>query len=219
MLMKSKCRMPRGAGKIWPVLGMLLLACPGCITMAAAWANLSGGEVIEPEYTLTKGPLLVMVDDMRNLVTQPKAIRELHATISENFLEFDVNRRVIPPSELRHLRQSERKIDKMSAREIGEKLGAEQVLYIWVERFTMHAEPGAPLFQGEFAVRAKVLSTDRVRDVRLWPRAGTGRLCAATTEPVSEGGEVSASDVATELGRKLGQTVAALFYEHREFAE
>jgi len=219
MPMKSRCRMPRGSGSSLLVLSVLILASPGCITMAALWANLSGGEVIEPEYTLTKGPLLVMIDDMRNLVTQPKAIRELHETIAENFLEFDVNRRIIPMSELRHLRQSERKLDKMKTREIGEKLGAEQVLYIWVERFTLHAEPGAPLFQGEFAVRVKVLSTERVREVRLWPRAGTGRLCVATTEPVSEGGEVSASDVSTELGRKLGQKVAALFYEHREFAE
>lgn len=219
MPMKSRCRTPRSAGKTLLALGVLILAGPGCYQMAAAWVNLTGGEVIEPEYTLTKGPLLVLVDDMQSLVTQPKALRELHATISENFLEFDVNRRIIPPRELRHLRQSERKIDKMSAREIGEKLGAEQVLYVWVERFTLHAEPGAPLFQGEFTVRVKVLSTDRVRDVRLWPRAGEGRLCAATTEPVSEGGEVSASDVATELGRKLGQTIAGLFYEHREFAE
>jgi hypothetical protein len=202
-----------------PLLGVLILTSSGCIQMAALWANLSGGEVIDPEYTLTKGPLLVMIDDTRNFVTQPKAIRELHATIAENFLEFDVNRRIIPLSEFRHLRQTERKLDKMKTREIGEKLGAEQILYVWVERFTLRAEPGAPLFQGEFAVRVKVLSTERIRDVRLWPRSGSGRLCVATTKPVSEGGEVSATDVAKKLGRKLGQKIAGLFYEHREFAE
>lgn len=219
MPMKSNCRMARGIARALPLLGVLLLTSTGCYQMAAAWANITGGEVIEAEYTLTRGPLLVMIDDTGNIVAQPNALRELHATIAENFLEFDVNRRVIPESELRRLRQTERKIDKMKIREIGEKLGAEQVLYLWVERFTLNAEPGAPLLQGEFALRVKVLSTERTRDVRLWPRSGAGHLCVVTTEPVSEGGEVSASDVATQLGRKLGQKVAALFYEHRELVE
>jgi hypothetical protein len=105
----------------------------------------------------------------------------------------------------------------MSARQIGEKLGAEQVLYIGVDRFTLNSEPGAPIFKGEFVARVKVLSTAREKDVRLWPDGESGRRVSATTDPTPADGDKTGADVATELGIKLGQEVAKFFYGRREF--
>jgi hypothetical protein len=188
----------------------------GCIQIASAWTNITGGDWIEPEFQLTKEPLLVLVDDRGGHVTEPKAIREVHQTVSEIFLEFNVNKRIIPFQEWQNL-NADRNYHKMSARQIGEKLGAEQVLYIGVDRFTLNSEPGAPIFKGEFVARVKVLSTAREKDVRLWPDGESGRRVSATTDPTPADGDKTGADVATELGIKLGQEVAKFFYGRREF--
>lgn len=198
-------------------LFMMVATTSGCHDMAVLWANMQGGDTVDAEYTLAKGPLLVLVDDRRGLVSEPRAIRELHETIADNFIRFDVNSRVIPYREVQRFQQNEPKYDKMSVREIGEKLGADQVIYVDVEKFTLFSEPGAPLFKGQFAVRVKVLTTERKAEVRLWPQQGKGKLVTAETPPTPTDGDKSASDIAAELGIKGGQQVAGLFYEHKEF--
>jgi len=191
----------------------------GCIQMAALWTNMTGGDVIEPEYVLSKGPLLILIDDRNNLITQPTALRKLHRGIADRFLEYRVNSRVVPFSEWQRLQQSAKGYDKMTIREIGAKLGADQVLYIRVDRFTLKSEPGAPLFKGEFSVRVKVLSTARRGDVRLWPRERNGHRVSATTEAQSSESGKSASQITEELTKELSRKIAEFFYEHREFAE
>ncbi|HWL94771.1 MAG TPA: hypothetical protein VNT79_14720 [Phycisphaerae bacterium] len=205
----------------WSIAALTFFAMPslGCHHMAILLANMQGGEEIEAEYEMAKGPLLIFIDDRRSQVTETKAIREMHDTIADNFLQFKVNTRVIPYREFQRLQQDEQKFEKMSAREVGEKLGADQVLYLGVQKFTLYSEPGAPLFKGIFSVRVKVLSTERKADVRLWPREKDGKLVTAETPPTPTDGDKTAPDVATEIGIKLGQRVAGLFYKHKEFDE
>lgn len=195
----------------------MLTACASCANMAAAWANITGGDWIEAEYKLSTAPLLILVDDRSSLVSEPKAIREVHQTISEIFLKFDVNKNVIPFQDWQRL-QSDPKYNGMSVRQIGERLGAEQVLAINVEKFTLQGEGGAPIFKGIFVCRVRVLSTERKSDVRLWPEGDAGRRVEVMTDPKPMDSDSSAADVAKELGIKMGQKVAEFFYGRREFA-
>ncbi len=188
----------------------------GCQQVATAWANMTGGDWIPADFTLTKEPLLVLIDDRSGIVTEPKSIREAHKTIAVNFAEFKVNHNVIPFEEWQRLAQTDKKYGRYSIRQVGEKLGAEQVLYLNVERFTLHGEPGAPVFKGEFTVRVKVLSTNREKDVRVWPSEESGKRVSVSSAPIPIDSEKSASDIATELGIKLGKEVAMMFYGHRE---
>ncbi|MFQ5411775.1 MAG: hypothetical protein ACE5EC_05740 [Phycisphaerae bacterium] len=216
---KSNCKIAP-AGKTLGCLLILAASSSGCQQMAIVWANLTGGETIEAQYTLTKGPLFVFIDDRDGLVDEPKAIREVHATISEIFRKENVNHRVIPFADWRHLQQSERKYRGMTIQAVGEKLGADQVLYVRIDQFSLQSEAGAPLFKGEFIARVKVLSTEReVSVIRLWPREERGHRVAASTRPVSTDGDKTAADVADELGKRLGWEIAGLFYDHKEFAD
>jgi hypothetical protein len=200
-------------------LSLLLLTSSGCIQFASAWANMTGGDVIEPEFKLTQGPLLVLIEDSRGDVSDPRALREVHATISDIFLEFKVNHRIIPWEERERLERSNKDYAKLSIREVGEKLGAEQVLYIKVEKFSLQNEPGAPVFRGEFVTRIKVLGTKQEHEVRQWPREPSGKRIAVTTPMISSEGGKTASDVAKELAIKMGQAISELFYEHRSFED
>lgn len=187
----------------------------GCIQMAALWTNITGGDIVKAEFKLTSGPLLILIDDPKSQITEPRGERDLHRTISARFLENDVNKRVVPYSDLAQMRQSERKFDRLATRDIGEKLGADQVLHLIVERFTLNAEPGAPIFKGEYSVRVRVLSTERKHDVRLWPREQSGKLVAVSMPSMPSDSEKSASEYAAELAAKLGDEVSKLFYDHR----
>ncbi len=208
-----------GRPLVW--FGLLVCcACPGCVGMASTWAIMTGGDVITAEFTLARTPLLVMIEDKQNLVEQPPALRELHREIADRFDKFNVNRRVKPFEQWMRFRQAEPKYDGMTIRQVGEKMGVDQVLYIKVERFTLQAEPGAPVYKGEFAARVRVCSTERKSDVRLWPvNEEQGRLVSVDTPAVSVESERTAEDVAAELGRKLGVEIAKLFYEHRSMDE
>ncbi len=208
-----------GKALVW--FGLLVCcASSGCVGMASTWAIMTGGELIATEHTLDPTPLLIMIEDKQNLVEQPRALRELHREIADRFDKFHVNRRVKPFEDWMRFRQAEPKYDSMTIRQVGEKIGVDQVLYISVERFTLHAEPGAPVYKGEFSARVRVCSTERKADVRVWPRQEEqGRLVAVDTPAVSVESERTAEDVAAELGRKLGVQIAKLFYEHRSMDE
>ncbi len=214
MITAGPCAVPRAA-KIVILLATLMLPCSGCIQTAALWANITGGDVVEPQYTLTKGPLLILIDDRDSKVTEPRAMRHVHKAISDAFLEYRVNRRVVPLEDWRALRRTSQDYDRLSIREMGEKLGADQVLYIRVDRFALRPDPGVPLFKGEFVVRVKVLSTQRGPDVRLWPRREDGHKVLVSTPSISSEGDKSAGDVSRELAAKLGGAVAKLFYQYR----
>ncbi|MEK6642819.1 MAG: hypothetical protein AABZ08_02845 [Planctomycetota bacterium] len=218
-LIHSNQRLARGTGRAHIValfLGCMVTLTSGCVQMAALWTNMTGGDWIPAQFTLTKEPLLILIDDRGSTVTEPKAIREAHKTIAVNFAEFKVNHNVIPFEEWQRLAQTDKKYNRYSIRQVGEKLGAEQVLYINVERFTLHGEPGAPVFKGEFTVRVKIMSTNREKDIRLWPSEESGKRVSVSSAPVPIDSEKSASDIANELGIKLGKEVSMMFYGHRE---
>lgn len=202
------------------VCAVLLLCSTGCYQMASAFAAASGGEWVDAEFKIAEGPLLVLIDDLDDLVTEPRAIKEVHETISDIFYEFKINRLVIPFEEWQTLRQTDKDYDTLSIREIGEKLGAEQVLYVKIIRFSLSDEPGADIYKGHFVARTKVLSTRSGRDVRLWPETDpAGEKVEATTAPEPIDGDRSAFEVARELSIKLGQGVAKNFYGHRSMED
>ena len=206
------------SGRGFAAFAVLLALAPlsGCQQFAALWANMSGGDVVKPEFELTKGPILLLLDDKNeDQLSDPRVYQEVHQTLSENFLHFKINSRVIPYEDWSRLRQSESKYAALSVRQIGEKLGAEQIVHMHIVKFVIQPEPGAEIFQGEFTVNVKVLSTENKRDIRLWPRDEGGRRVSVSTQPETADGDRTSADVGRDLARKLGQQVARLFYEHK----
>lgn len=197
------------------IIGMFL-SVSGCQSLAGFMVGMQGGELIKPEFELTDGPILVLFDDRAGRIDRPQALRKAHKVVSDLFAEERVNSRVIPFTEWQRFQQNAEKYDRLTIREIGERMGAEQVIYVGVERFATQSQEGAPIFQGLFEARVKVISTDRTRDVRMWPRDGAGYRIKVSTDPTPMDGDTSEGDVADELGAKMGEKVAKLFYEHRE---
>lgn len=200
---------------------LLLLACAaGCnpTQMAILWHHMTGGETIEAKFKLTDGKLAVIVDDPQGFIVAPVTFREFHDKFAEALRANGIGSKIIPFEEWQQLRQRDPdyNTDKMTRRLIGEKLGADQVLFLNVTDFRLKKEPAAPIYEGRFAVRVAVYSTERKRDVRLWPQQSDGEDVVVTTKPGPSDGDTSASDIARELADAMADEVSKLFYDHKE---
>lgn len=196
-------------------LGALVLV-GACQQAAVTLYHLTGGDTIEAKYKLTENLLAAVLDDPQGLLVTPSVYRTLHERMEQEFTANGIKSRLVPFDQVQRMRQHDPAYDSLSIREIGEKLGADQVLYLKVTDFRLRREPGTPVYQGRFIVRVSVISTERKRDVRLWPQQEGGFEVAGETPPESSEGDKSADDVARELTADLCNRVAKLFYDHKE---
>jgi hypothetical protein len=172
------------------------------------------GKKVKAQFTLTKGPLAVFVDDPSGLVSVPEATNLLISELTTNFRTRKVNTKVVSPERLAREVYSRPESQNWSIRQVGEKLGAEQVLHIRVRRFRLHDEPGDPLYQGQWQVTIKVISTERRPDVRLWPKSIEGYDVAVTTSSEHSDDEAHGVEVARQMARTLAQEITYLFCDH-----
>ncbi len=200
-------------------LGLLGLMLTGCQQMAITWYHLTGGDTVDAKYKLGEGKLAVVIDDPQGMIVIPSVYRTFQQKFEEDLRAAGVKTKIVPFDQWDRLRHSDpdyNDMKKMSRRAIGEKLGADQVLFLDVTDFRLKRDPSVPIFQGRFAVRVSVYSTERKRDVRLWPDQEGGEAVAVETKSRPSDGDETATDVAKELAEKMGSDVAKLFYDHKE---
>jgi hypothetical protein len=103
----------------------------------------------------------------------------------------------------------------MSIADIGRSVGAEQVVYVAVDSFSLSAD--GQVFEPRMTMRVKVI--DATNDKRLWPedRAGQVVLARVTakqgTLPSTTTERARAED---ELARAAGEYIARLFFKHEK---
>jgi len=215
--MKNHCN-GRRAGVALGGLGLAaVVLLGGCGPQAGAalyWMGVGQGKKIKAQFTLTKGPLAVFVDDPSGLVSVPEAANLLITELDKNFRSRKINANVVSPERLAREVYSRPESQNWSIRQVGEKLGAEQVLHIRVRRFRLHDEPGDPLYQGQWQVTIKVVSTQRQPDVRLWPKSIEGHDVAVVTSSEHSDDEAFGVEVARRMARMLAQEITFLFCDH-----
>jgi len=208
----------RRAGMAVAGLGLaavvLLDGCGPQFGAALYWMGVGQGKKVKAQFRLTKGPLVVFVDDPSGLVSVPEATNLLISELATNFRTRKVNTKVVSPERLAREVYSRPESQNWSIRQVGEKLGAEQVLHIRVRRFRLHDEPGDPLYKGQWQVTIKVISTERQQDVRLWPQSIEGYDVAVGTTSEHSDDEAFGVAVARQMARKLAREITFLFCDH-----
>ena len=201
------------------VLTILLGAISGCTYSGGKLLYMLGlGEArtVPAEFTLTEEPVLIFIDDFRERLTYPLAARQLFDELSQELLQNEAATKLIPLSTVDGLRQSHPDFSKLSAREIGELVGAEQVLWIEVQDFLASDEVTNVADAGYIHVSLKVLDpheTKRRSRIRLWPVSPTGFPISVgiSGARVSELG--SAARVSKELTKMVSVEIAKRFYD------
>lgn len=210
----TDARRPASWRARWPALGLIPLLC-GCQQLGALFTVLKGGETINAEYNLPDGPLAVVLDDPEQFGVPADAMQAFHDKITQVFQERKIKARVIPFEDLQRVRQNEAAFDEMSVRQIGEALGADHVIYVKVTYWALREAPGDPYFRGRANAGVKVCSTERKRNVKLWPTDKDYWPVSAQTDRDANESAGAEAQVARLLAEKTAISVAELFHEHK----
>jgi len=216
-IMKNLFNGQRADIALWGLSLAAVVLLAGCGPKAGAalyWMGVGQGKKVKAQFTLTKAPLAVFVDDPSGLVSVPEATNLLITELARDFRTRNINANVISPEKLARVVYSRPESQNWSTRQVGEKLGAEQVLHIRVRRFRLRDEPGDPLYKGQWQVTIKVISTERRPDVRLWPKSIEGHDVTVVTPAEHSDDEAYGVDLARRLARMLAQQITFLFCDH-----
>ena len=199
----------------------MLSSVPGC--------GMSGGKMlwamgfgkapkIPAQFVLTQGPLLVFVDDIHDRVDWPQAKSYLFEEVSQALLANGAAAKIVPPEMIDQLRQTLPEFNKRGCREIGEMVGAEQVLWLDVVDFHAEEQFEEASKAAIWSVRVKVINVlekeQRLR-VRLWPQNPDGETLTAELSAAVVSVAKTKDGASKKLAERLGGDVARLFYEHR----
>lgn len=192
----------------------------GCGPEAGAalyYTGLFQRKKIPAEFTLSPGPILILIDDPQGVVDWPVFIRLLNDDLAQELLRHKATQKIIPVQTLQSIQQTESDFAKRGAREVGELAGAEQVLWVEVRDFL------APESAEELSEAAYVVASVKVIDVRaanrsaarLWPANPQGKVVSVNRS----GSEVmrarTRDGVAKDLSAALSAKIARHFYAYR----
>ncbi len=219
----SICRRQTGcAGATMTVLTLLVMAgATGCGYSQGALLYMLGvgqGKKIPAKFTLTESPVMILVDDPGHRMDSPQPMRLLFDELSQSLLVNEAAKRIVPLTTIEHLQQSESDFAKLSAREIGERGGAEQVLWIEVRDYLGDEQIADANIAAFFNVTVKVLNVQektRRSRVRLWPTSPDGHHVSATLTGSEVTIHKTSTAIAKELSTRLATSIAKLFYERR----
>ncbi|MEM6856022.1 MAG: hypothetical protein AAF593_16580 [Planctomycetota bacterium] len=204
---------------------VLLVMLPACEQTSVLVEAVRGPEKIEPLYVLPDVPTLVMVDDPQHLLNNPGLSRQI-ATTAIHYLKFNKtldDATFIEPRELAKLEAelgtqwSMTPID-----EIGERLGAEQVVYAKINSARFHFVD--TLYRPEASIEVKVINVADGK--RAWPeppaladpeRPSPGHLIRIQENYESRDsryvGDSTPDDLARRMADEAGLRLARLFYQ------
>ena len=158
--------------------------------------------------------LLVFVDDMLNPVSYEPVKGELTKRLNRQLTEHKVVAQTVTYEEILDLMAATPNFNELTVTEIGQKLKADVVVYVYIDEFTLKESEASPLWRG------RMRATVRVVDVelgRLWPEdRPTGHSVKPVETPgASHPSPTYGTDLSKILAEKMAERIAKLFYTHR----
>jgi len=174
--------------------------------------------VSEAKYELENRPTVVFIDDRRNQVNPVRFRREIADVASEDLIAEEVVLDVISPRDaLTAARQLDRGNQPASLGRVGELVGADQVIYVEMLRFTLSRDGISPDPYASCRIRVIDIPAQK----RVFP-AVDGKepdaFLLEVTLPIEKSQGLTNSRVRQQIGEALaketGTRIAQLFYDH-----
>ena len=193
----------------------LALSQSGCAVVAYLTAQIHGPEKIPAKYTLDASlKTLVLVDAPRS----PEVVKRLLTqALNKELVARELLKDVVPYADVVALRTRTPEYNRLAVTEVGEKLGASNVICVHINTFQLKDNPLDVLWHGQMETRVKVVAvTDGNTTARLWP---TDSPAGHAVGPVQRDETTNASGAyATALTKSLcaemADEIAKLFYRH-----
>lgn len=206
----------------------LIRAWPAFLLLSLSSCTYGGGELlynlgfgrqnaIPAEFRLTHGRLLVLVDDVAEQVDWPPALNALFDDLTQALLRNNAAGKIIPPETIEAHRRTMPDFNKLSCREIGELVEAEQVLWVETKDFMAeedYADIGAA---AHWTVSVRVIDPRQKESrtlVRLWPTSPAGEIITAS---LGSGEVISLKTkdaISKALAADLAENIARRFYDY-----
>ena len=194
------------------LLGLLIGASVGGCAVAGVIADKFAPPPTDPAaYKLAQQPTLVMVENFQNPDLVEVHAERLDRDISNELIEHKIAP-VIKPQRLMELKASKGPaFGQMDIPAVAKSLGARQVVYVDLVKFSVGPPPGSDMVKGEAEALVKVVD-DGGRT--LWPRESSlGRQVKCQTPYLRTDSGVDESAVREQMYQKLTDQVARLFYD------
>ncbi len=175
-------------------------------------------DIVKAKFTLTEEPILILVDDPSGRIDWPPAEKYLTDTLSQELIKQEGANKIIPRKTVQNLRRSRTDFGKLSCREIGELVGAEQVLWLEVQKYFGDSEFFEPTNAAWFAVTVRVINAQETEDrsaVRLWPPSPRGQYISISLDGNEVAMAKTKDSIAKALAQRLAERLAKLFCDYR----
>lgn len=191
------------------LLAMLLTA--GCAAAGVLAYKLSGPPTIKAKYIPAQEPLLILVENYRTPSAAFVTSDQLAAAIEEDLRENKVAP-LVDQDKLYNLRDRlGEKFHDLSIPQIGQQLGASQILYVNVLQSSVDPAGGGEFVRANVAVRVKVVSADTGKT--LWPDSQGGLPVAAESPLIRIEAGVTAASVRDQLVKRVGTQIGRLLHD------
>ena len=192
----------------------------GCAGVAWMATQLAPPPKVQAKYEPpTDKRYLVLVDDVLNSQANHETVKcSLSQQLSQRLVEHEIASSTIPYRQVVHLSTITPGYDELTIPQIGQKLGADLVLYVHIDQFELRDSPVDTLWHGQFTTSVKVVD---VQAGRLWPQDLPEGHRVGPVEVPTHDSTQPAHDLAItqSLIDQMADRVAKLFYEHRVDAD
>jgi hypothetical protein len=197
---------------------MLILSLAAAVLLAGCIVPLTLAEMLFPKSKVEakfklppEKTVLVFPDDMTKPVNYPPVKRALAQKLNELLMEKKLAAAVVEHDKLMDLRKAQPDFNRLSVATVGRRLGADLVIYVDIEEFSLKETPMGTLWRGRFEGKVRVVD---VKKGRLWPDESAGypvRVTEPTTENTSE---TYGAELSRKLARRLAGEICDLFTSH-----
>lgn len=199
----------------------LLLSTTGCGYSQGEMLYFLGfgqAKLVEAQFQLTDEPIAILIDDPQEMVRQPSARQQLADMLGEELIRREAAQKIVPRLTIENLRLTDPHFNRHGAREIGERAGATQIIWLSVSDYLVSDTFEDPSSAAFFQVNVKVLNVLEKKKrsrVRLWPMSPAGQPVRAQLHGADVIRLKKLDAIGQELAKTLAQDIAKLFYDHR----
>ncbi len=195
--------------------GWMLGAIGGCQFIPWSVAQFSPPRKVRAKFKpARRKTFLVLVDDAGVGSSHEPVKAELTELLNEQLKEHKVARRAVPYERVMELAYTATNYEGLAVDEVGKKLGADIVLYVIIDNFSLRESKANPLWGGNLEVTVRLVDVEKGR---LWPLDRlTGYPVPAVKLPLTTGDSPAyGSQLTRKLTQRMADRVAKLFYTHR----
>lgn len=189
------------------------LAAGGCAAFGFVAKAIGDNPDIPPAYELSDRAAVVFVDDPAHLLPNLTVSSTIAQRITSDLKANLTKMKIIEPARIDELRAADAGFARMPVDVVGQSVGADQVIYVLIDSFTLGDEQG--VYRPLASARVKVI--DVAGRKRIFPGSEQGHSVTRQLNyrHASVDARSQLSVLTRSVAEQLGRDIGFLFYTHK----